>query len=81
MFRQLSHDTVEVTKNICCIKSEKKFYSGYKNIDNQIRSSWCKTEFPSQRGKSCEYHTGELGISQSSVIYNLQDFKQMINIG
>ena len=52
---ELSHDTVEATKNICCAKDEdgvdhsrvtrwfKKFPLGFQNLDNQASSVWSKS--------------------------------------
>ena len=56
----------------------KKIHSGYKNLNNQEESGKPKTGFwdcaPTNRGKS-EFSLrvrGELGISESSVVYHLQ---------
>ena len=67
---EVSHNTVEATENICCAKALvtvdhstvnrwlKKFFFGYKNPNDQVRS--CKPIFwgraPGHKGKSDKKH-------------------------
>ena len=68
---ELSHDTTETTKNICCAKDEslidhrtenklfKKFRSCCKNLDDQASSDWLKTVDVFGRGPSYRVKCGE----------------------
>ena len=82
---ELSHNAAEATKNIFCEKSEgavdystvsrwfKKFWLGYKNLNNQARSGRLKTvdsetilqDIEANPVSSTWRVSGKLGISES----------------
>ena len=90
---KLSHNSVEPTKNICWAKAEitadhstvtrwfKKFCSGFKNFNNQVKLGGPKTSDSNALfqaiGENLTSNTwkvsGKLSISQSSVVSHLSD--------
>ena len=91
---KLSHNTMEAIKNICCSKGDgtvdhrwfKKFYLGYKNLNDQARSSWPKIMDFKALVQTIETHlvnstwrvSGKLGISHYSVNRYLHDLCKSI---
>ena len=79
------HNTVKTTNNICCAKGEgavdhiwlQKFWSGYRNLDNQARTGRFKTMgseamlqvIKANPVSSTWAVSGELSISQSSPVW------------
>ena len=88
---ELSHNVVESTKNICCIKIEstvnhititrwfKKFCFSYKNLDNPARSVDSEAVLwatVENLANSTQRVSGKLSISWSNVVCHLHNFSK-----